>query len=218
MPTQLEILAEQYRREHLTKNTYVDKNEYSSNHPNAMSDGDEKGKNEIGSSVDIQNRINNLVKNTYSEDNGYGSNHPNAMSDGDEKWNIPNHIRSIVETFDLYNPTDSGNITSDIEFLPENIISELIEKSGIKDPLRTVPKLSELNASDNKFGSNIKTSTITAEDASNIPSSERNNSNTSVIGTSRDSSGQIEVLNNNSGVINLECGTIEGIISKIGDI
>ena len=136
----------------------------------------------------------------------------------DEKWNIPNHIRSIVETFDLYNPTDSGNITSDIEFLPENIISELIEKSGIKDPLRTVPKLSELNASDNKFGSNIKTSTITAEDASNIPSSERNNSNTSVIGTSRDSSGQIEVLNNNSGVINLECGTIEGIISKIGDI
>ena len=77
MPTQLEILAEQYRREHLTKNAYVDKNEYSSNHPNAMSDGDEKGKGDVngkvGSLSDINARTANMTKNVYNEENKYSS-------------------------------------------------------------------------------------------------------------------------------------------------
>ena len=53
------------------------------------SDGDERGKGEnngnIGSSVDIQNRIDNVGRNTYNNQNGYSMVHPNAMSDGDEK-------------------------------------------------------------------------------------------------------------------------------------
>jgi len=57
MATQLELLAEQYRKEHISRNSYDTNGQYNSNHPNANSDGDEKGKNEIGSSVDIQNRI-----------------------------------------------------------------------------------------------------------------------------------------------------------------
>jgi hypothetical protein len=39
--TQLEILAEQYRQESVVRNTYTPSGEYSSNHPNAMSNGDE---------------------------------------------------------------------------------------------------------------------------------------------------------------------------------
>jgi hypothetical protein len=78
MATQLEILAEQFRKEHISKNAYGLNGEYNSNHPNAKSDGDEKGKNEIGSSVDIQNRISNLTRNVYNENNGYGINHRNA--------------------------------------------------------------------------------------------------------------------------------------------
>ncbi len=90
MPTQLEIIAEQQRKEHLARNYYDGQaNGYSSNHPNAKSNGDEKGKGEnegnVGSSVDIQTRTENMVKNYYQADNPYGSNHPNAKSDGDER-------------------------------------------------------------------------------------------------------------------------------------
>ena len=88
MPTQLEIIAEKQRQEHLSRNAYIDKNGYATTHENALSTGDDKGKGEtntIGSATDIQTRINNLVKNTYSSDNRYDSNNPNALSDGDEK-------------------------------------------------------------------------------------------------------------------------------------
>ena len=88
MATQLEIIAEKQRQEHLARNVYIDKNGYSTTHENALSTGDEKGKGEtdkIGSSTDIQTRISNIVKNTYSNQNGYGVNNPNALSDGDEK-------------------------------------------------------------------------------------------------------------------------------------
>jgi hypothetical protein len=85
MATQLETLADKFRQESIARNTYTTKGIYDSNHPNAISDGDEKGKANIGSSIDIQNRINNLTRNTYNENNGYGTNHPNAISDGDEK-------------------------------------------------------------------------------------------------------------------------------------
>ena len=87
--TQLEILAEQYRKEVVSKNYYTSNQIYNSNNPNALSDGDEKGKGEndgkIGSSIDIQNRIGNLAKNTYNENNIYDSNNPNALSTGDDK-------------------------------------------------------------------------------------------------------------------------------------
>ena len=86
--TELEKLANLYRKEHITKNLYATSNEYSDNNKNALSDGDEKGKGEnngsIGSSVDIQNRIANTVKNKFSPSNEYSSVNANALSDGDE--------------------------------------------------------------------------------------------------------------------------------------
>ena len=85
MATQLETLADKFRQESIARNIYTTKGIYDSNHKNAVSDGDEKGKADIGSSIDIQNRISNLTRNTYNENNGYGTNHPNAISEGDEK-------------------------------------------------------------------------------------------------------------------------------------
>ena len=76
MATQLEIIAEKERQAHLTRNSYIEKNGYGTTHENALSNGDEKGKGEtatIGSSLDIQTRVNNLLKNPYSSNNEYNS-------------------------------------------------------------------------------------------------------------------------------------------------
>ena len=73
----------------LTKNQYSDNFGYGSTNPNAISDGDEKGKGEnngkVGSSTDINLRQQNLSKNMYGSNNSYGLTHPNAISDNDEK-------------------------------------------------------------------------------------------------------------------------------------
>jgi hypothetical protein len=65
MATRLELLAEKFRNESIARNSYQSNAQYDSNHPNAMSDGDEKGKgessNSIGSSVDIQKRNESLM-------------------------------------------------------------------------------------------------------------------------------------------------------------
>jgi hypothetical protein len=88
MATQLEILAEKYRKEVLGVNSYNDKNFYSSVNKNALSDGDLKGKGDVegqvGSSVDIQNRIDNMSRNRYNNTNEYSMVNKNALSDGDE--------------------------------------------------------------------------------------------------------------------------------------
>ena len=46
---------------------------------------EEKGKNELGSSIDIQNRKELLSKNIYAQNKTYNSNSKNALSDGDER-------------------------------------------------------------------------------------------------------------------------------------
>lgn len=88
MATQLEILAEKYRKEVLGVNSYNDKNFYSSVNKNALSDGDLKGKGDvdgqIGSSVDIQNRIDNMSRNRFNNTNEYSMVNKDALSDGDE--------------------------------------------------------------------------------------------------------------------------------------
>jgi hypothetical protein len=88
MATQLEILAQKFRTEVLGPNIYKEDKGYSSNNKNALSDGDAKGKGEldgaIGSSVDIQNRIDNINRNRYNSNNGYSSTSKDAQSDGDE--------------------------------------------------------------------------------------------------------------------------------------
>jgi hypothetical protein len=88
MATQLEILAEKLRKEVISKNSYNSNNFYSSVNKNALSDGDEKGKGDVngqvGSSIDIQNRIDNLGRNRYNGQNEYSSVNKDALSDGDE--------------------------------------------------------------------------------------------------------------------------------------
>jgi hypothetical protein len=88
MATQLEIIAEKLRQEVISRNVYNGDKSYSSVNKNALSDGDEKGKGDVngqvGSSVDIQNRIDNMGRNRYGVDNEYSSINKNALSDGDE--------------------------------------------------------------------------------------------------------------------------------------
>jgi hypothetical protein len=85
MATQLEILAQKFRTEILGPNIYNEQKFYSSTNKNALSDGDVKGKgeldNSIGSSVDVQNRIDNVGRNRFNN----SSINKDALSDGDEK-------------------------------------------------------------------------------------------------------------------------------------
>jgi len=85
-------LAKQYREINLVKNTYPvsDSDGYSPNHPNAMADGDDKGRGsaiyldvfgeDIGTRTDIHGngetntgRVNNLKTNLYSKKNEYSA-------------------------------------------------------------------------------------------------------------------------------------------------
>jgi hypothetical protein len=63
------------RIDNLNRNTYNGSNGYSSNHPNAISDGDDKGKGQldknIGSATDIRNRNESVVRNKYGETKRY---------------------------------------------------------------------------------------------------------------------------------------------------
>ena len=85
-------LSDKFRAQMLVKNTYPvsDSDGYSPNHPNAMADGDDKGRGsaiyldvfgeDIGTKTDIMGngetntgRINNLKTNLYSKKNEYSS-------------------------------------------------------------------------------------------------------------------------------------------------
>ena len=85
-------LSDKFREQMLVKNTYPvsDSDGYSPNHPNAMADGDDKGRGsaiyldvfgeDIGTKTDIMGngetntgRINNLKTNLYSKKNEYSS-------------------------------------------------------------------------------------------------------------------------------------------------
>ncbi len=90
MPTKLELIADRERVTLEAKNTYnTEGRQYGSSNSNALSDGDEKGKGQvgdtgsIGSKTDIQTRLDNIVKNDYKETNQYSSSNRDAQSDGD---------------------------------------------------------------------------------------------------------------------------------------
>jgi len=89
MATELELIANKLRPEHLARNEYDPNDLYSSGHKNALSSGDEPGKGEnegkIGGLTDINTRKDNMGRNAYTDLNGYGVTNPNAISDGDEK-------------------------------------------------------------------------------------------------------------------------------------
>jgi len=89
---QLTNLSAKFREQNLVKNPYpiTDGEEYSPNHPNALADGDDKGRGtgiflnvngeDIGTRTDIMGngevntgRINNLKTNLYSKDKTYSA-------------------------------------------------------------------------------------------------------------------------------------------------
>lgn len=67
--------SEEFRKNQVAKNTYDKEDEFGISHPNALSDGDDKGKGEsdgtIGSKTDIENRRQMLTKNRFSYNKPY---------------------------------------------------------------------------------------------------------------------------------------------------
>ena len=96
----------------LAINTYNNGFQYGVNNPNALSDGDDKGKGElngsIGSKTDIlgnnigsPGRVGLLAINTYNNGFQYGVNNPNALSDGDDKGRGENASGQIGTKTDI---------------------------------------------------------------------------------------------------------------------
>jgi hypothetical protein len=94
-------------------NIYSDTFEYNVNNPNAVSDGDEKGRGEntsgqIGTRTDIfgnsigPGRVDLLAKNIYNNIFEYNVNNPNAVSDGDEKGRGENNSGQIGTRTDIF--------------------------------------------------------------------------------------------------------------------
>ena len=90
-------MSDKFREQMLVKNTYPvsDSDGYSTNQPNALADGDDKGRGsaiyldvfgeDIGTRTDIMGngeantgRINNLKTNLYGKDNNYSSGNINS--------------------------------------------------------------------------------------------------------------------------------------------
>jgi hypothetical protein len=73
--SRLEEMSIAFREAELAKNTFKKNNEYTPNHPNALSTGDEPGKgenaNSIGGLTDIKTRASLLTKNKYNSGNEY---------------------------------------------------------------------------------------------------------------------------------------------------
>ena len=75
MASQIKSISDKFREEALARNEYKSLNTYSSNHPNALSDGDELGKGEnngkIGGITDINSRIDGINRNFFSDSKTY---------------------------------------------------------------------------------------------------------------------------------------------------
>ena len=91
----------------ISKNNYGPTNGYGLTNPNALSDGDEKGRGEnvngqIGTITDINERIKLLSKNDYNYTNNYGLTNSDAISDGDEKGRGENVSGQIGTKTDIF--------------------------------------------------------------------------------------------------------------------
>jgi len=73
--SKLEDISVQYRKRDEARNTYNKNKEFNSAHPNALSDGDDKGKGDnngsIGSSTDIRLRKEAEARNKYNKNKEY---------------------------------------------------------------------------------------------------------------------------------------------------
>ena len=75
MSSKLKEIADKQREIQIVKNIYKGNDVYNISHPNALSDGDEKGKgelnNSIGSASDIISRESQMARNQYTKANPY---------------------------------------------------------------------------------------------------------------------------------------------------
>ncbi len=75
--SRLETVSKEFRDKNLAKNSYSNNDDYGVSHPNAVSDGDNKGKGEnngsVGSATDIEARSKSLTKNKFSPNKPYDS-------------------------------------------------------------------------------------------------------------------------------------------------
>jgi len=72
--SRLERESVKYREELLAKSRYRPEDEYAQGHPDALSDGDNRGRGEttsIGTAIDIQTRNKLLAKSKYNKNNEY---------------------------------------------------------------------------------------------------------------------------------------------------
>jgi hypothetical protein len=70
--------SDEFRQRNKSRNTYTENDNYVVGHPNAKSDGDEKGKGlnqgQVGSLTDIAKRNQLETKNTFNRNNPYNIN------------------------------------------------------------------------------------------------------------------------------------------------
>jgi hypothetical protein len=75
--SRLEDLSVAFRNEQIMKNDYNANDPYTSSHSDALSNGDELGKDELNGSVggltDIKTRKSLLIKNKFTSNNEYNS-------------------------------------------------------------------------------------------------------------------------------------------------
>jgi len=73
--SRLEVISLPYRKLEIAKNIYNENDKYEVGNPNALSDGDEKGKGEFNGSVggltDIRTRDKLMTKNKFNKNNEY---------------------------------------------------------------------------------------------------------------------------------------------------
>ena len=74
--SRLEEISEQYRKREIVRNSYDKDDVYAGSHPNAVSDGDEKGKGlgspgTVGGATDIKSREVAASKNKYNQERPY---------------------------------------------------------------------------------------------------------------------------------------------------
>jgi hypothetical protein len=70
----LSRISQEFRDREIARNTFQDGDPYNINHPNAKSDGDERGKGEtntIGGRTDIAKRQESIARNKFSLNNPY---------------------------------------------------------------------------------------------------------------------------------------------------
>ena len=75
--SRLEEINAPFRKENLARNDYDNNDQYTVSHPDALSDGDEKGKgeknNQVGGATDIKTRERLMTKNKYNKNREYNA-------------------------------------------------------------------------------------------------------------------------------------------------